>query len=229
MSNNFLTFISDDKLIYNVKVLLDTTKKLLTEDTGDIFRNSIDPFSAVFDSVNQKISLTDWMTQERMRQNQKTFQNAVGIFHQEILGSFINWKSLPTGGVIDVKNDANKIVGEIKNKWNTTNSSSAEALYDHLNTQLKKHYLGYVAYHVQIVPKNGKFYNKPYAPSGRDPNEKIRVIDGKSFYALASGNKDALKLMYFALPKVINKITGNLAQNIIKDKYYKLLFEKVYG
>ncbi|TOM78818.1 Eco47II family restriction endonuclease, partial [Vibrio parahaemolyticus] len=42
----------------------------------DLYRNTLDCFSASIDSVVQGISLDEWMIQERERQVQKTKQNA---------------------------------------------------------------------------------------------------------------------------------------------------------
>lgn len=229
MTTPLLPFISDDDLFTKTKPLVTLVERTADEEERRMDRNTIDPFSALFDAAKQNITLSEWLEQEKSRQVQKTLQNAIGNFHQEILGSMSGWESLQVGGIVDVKNDNRKIVAEIKNKYNTTNSSSAEALYDHLSNVLGSTYRGYTAYHVQIIPRSRKEYDKPYFPSGRQSNEKIRVIDGKSFYAMASGEKDALKMLYVVLPKVISKILQRPTDNVTKDKLFLELFEKAYS
>lgn len=229
MTTPLLPFISDENLFANTKPLVTLIERTADEEERRMDRNTIDPFSALFDAAKQNITLSEWLDQEKSRQVQKTLQNAIGTFHQEILGAMSGWESLPVGGIIDVKNDNEKIVAEIKNKHNTTNSSSAEALYDHLSNVLGNTYKGYTAYHVQIIPKSRRQYNKPYVPSGRQLNEKIRVIDGKSFYAMASGHEDALKMLYIVLPKVISEILKRPTDNVTKDKLFMELFEKAYS
>jgi hypothetical protein len=60
-------------------------------------------------------------------------------------------------------------------------------------------------------------------------NEKIRVIDGKSFYAMASGHEDALRMLYMVLPKVISNILGRPTDNVTEDSLFLELFEKAYS
>jgi hypothetical protein len=229
MANLHLPFINDENLYAIVKPLVTLIEKTAEEEAKSMNRNTIDPFSALFDAAKQNITLTDWLNQEKSRQVQKTLQNAIGIFHQEILGAMPQWQSLPVGGIIDVKNDNKKIIAEIKNKHNTTNSSSAEALYDHLYGVLNNSYKGYTAYHVQIIPKSRNVYDKPYTPSARPSNKSIRVIDGKSFYAMASGYNDALKMLYIVLPKVIGDILQRSTDNVTKDRLFIELFERAYS
>ncbi len=229
MVTPLLPYISDESLYAITKPLVTLIERTAEEEEQSMNRNTIDPFSALFDAAKQNITLTDWLNQEKSRQVQKTLQNAIGTFHQEILGAMPGWESLPVGGIIDVKCEEKKIVAEIKNKHNTTNSSSAEALYDHLSGVLNNQYSGYTAYHVQIIPKSRNEYDRLYTPSGRPANEKIRVIDGKSFYAMASGHKDALKMLYMVLPKVIGDILQRSTDNVTKDKLFMLLFERAYS
>lgn len=228
MSTPLLPFISNEDLIRITTPLVKSVERTAEDEERILFQNTIDPFSALFDAANQNISLAEWLKQEKSRQVQKTLQNKIGIFHQEILGAMPGWVSLPIGGIIDVKNEEKRIVAEIKNKHNTTNSSSAEALYNHLENVLADTYQNYIAYHVQIIPSLRKSYDKPYIPGKKTLNERIRLIDGKSFYALASGYPDALKLLYMALPKVIGDILEQSTDNVTKDNLFIGLFEKAY-
>lgn len=207
-----LPFISDKKLFEQVARVLEVAKVSSSEAEEKLFANTIDPFSALFDAMCQGISLEQWMEQEKARQTQKTLQNALGEFHQEILGSFPGWTSLGKGNVFDLKNDKMKIIAEVKNKYNTTKGNHKVAIYDDLSGQLKNNYKGYTAYYVEIIPKNKAVYDKPFVPSDnrthkrRKARKDIRVIDGKSFYALAAGDPDAIKKFYGILPIVIKKL-----------------------
>ena len=146
------------------------------------------------------------------RQKQKSLQNEIGNIHQEILGSLDGWSDLGIGGVIDLENKEKKIIAEIKNKWNTTKGNHMTEIYDDINHLLNNKYLSYVGYYVEILPKNGKKYNKNFTPSDnkkkerRPDNEKIRVIDGESFYELVTGNKNALRILFNEFPILIDEI-----------------------
>ncbi|WP_010129810.1 Eco47II family restriction endonuclease, partial [Haemophilus sputorum] len=65
-----------------------------------------------------------------------------------------------------------------------------------------------VGYYVEILPVNGKTYDKPFTPSDnktktrRPENDRIRQIDGKSFYERVTGNPNALEDLYKMLPEV---------------------------
>lgn len=207
-----LPFISNESLYRHVKTVLDCAKKATIKADEKLYKNKIDPFSALFDALSQGISLERWLKQEKSRQIQKTLQNAVGVFHQEIIGSMSGWESLGTGNVFDVKSDTKKIVAEIKNKYNTTKGNHKVAIYDDLKKQIEGKYIGYVAYYVEVIPKAKEPYDKPFTPSDntthtkRPENEKIRIIEGKSFYELASGDPAAIKKLYQVLPAVIQEI-----------------------
>lgn len=235
MNSELLTFISNDKLTLEVKRVLDLANRAEELSEKNFYSNTIDPFSAVFDSMRQDISLSEWIEQEKGRQVQKTMQNALGEFHQRVIGAIPGWESLSTGSVIDVRNTSKKIIGEIKNKHNTTKGSDKKVLYDNLSHTLNtSEYAGYTAYYVEIVPKGRKLYNNPFVPSDnvtksrRPINESIRVIDGRTFYDIATGEKDALKKLYSAIPLVISQINGIPATRALEDKLFHELFDSAY-
>ena len=204
----------------------------------DIHRNTLDPFSAVLDAKLLNKDIESWIDDvEIPRQDQKSVQNALGNIHQEILGTVKNWEDLKTGGVVDLKNDSKKIIAEIKNKHNTTKGNHKKEVYDDLNTLINGDYKNYTGYYVEILPKNGKIYNDEFTPPDnvtkkRRPSDKrIRIIDGKSFYALVTGEDDALEQFYDEFPKLIDEI---LEENF--DNYFSIglgdmrvkLFEKIF-
>lgn len=229
-----LPFISDEALIKNVKWVLSLAEKASEEEEKEFYKNAVDPFSAVFDAARQDIPLSKWMELEKVRQGQKALQNRLGDFHQAILGSMPGWEDLQTGHLIDIKNDSKKVIAEVKNKYNTTKGSDKIQIYDNLKYALGNSYNGYMAYYVEVIPKNKQVYDKPFTPSDnktstrRPANDKIHVIDGKSFYALASGYPDALRMLYDTLPKVIGQILSRPTESIVKDSLFGIFFEQTY-
>ncbi|MBU1132032.1 Eco47II family restriction endonuclease [Patescibacteria group bacterium] len=163
-------------------------------------------------------------------------QNVIGDFHQQILGNCSDWRDLGTGSILDIVNDNKKIIAEIKNKYNTTKGNHKVELYDAIMAKLKEsEYSGYTGYYVEIISKGKKQYDKPFTPSDnkqkgkqRTTDKKIRIIDGLSFYTLATGNKNALSELFNVLPKVIKENTNyNLPETEIKQ--YGKLFEKAFS
>lgn len=234
MQRQKLSFVSDEVLYREVKKVLDIAQNAVDRSDAKLYKNVIDPFSAVFDSMRQGVDMTAWVEQERARQIQKTMQNAVGEFHQAILGNVEGWKDLRVGGVVDLKSDDHKIIAEVKNKYNTTKGNHKKVIYDDLKTLIGGAYKGYAGYYVEIIPKTKRPYNKPFTPSDNDTktrrpiDERIRVIDGRSFYALVTGKTDALAQLYLVLPEVIADLLHIDAALITYNSTFRELFEKAY-
>lgn len=233
-SKQLLPYINNKDLFSKVEEVINLTKVAVDMCDKNLYKNAIDPFSAIFDALMQGISLTQWIKQERSRQIQKTMQNAVGEFHQKILGCVKGWKDMGTGNVFDLLNSDKKIIAEVKNKFNTTKGNHKVAIYDDLESQLKNKYKGYTAYYVEIIPQNRKEYNDPFMPSDnktktrRAKNEKIRRIDGNSFYFYATREKNALRMLYNTLPMVIGAILDKNHKYLTEDKFFEELFGKAY-
>ena len=111
----FLQFISDEELEKEVRHLLNVAKDAKAEKILEFDKNVIDPFSALFGMAGFKIDYETWYESELARQSQKTLQNHVGTFHQNILGNAEGWENLETGNVIDLVNSKVKIIAEVKN------------------------------------------------------------------------------------------------------------------
>ena len=231
----YLSFMSYKDLISAVDKVLAVMEKANADAEKKLYKNVVDPFSAIFDGVFQGLDLRDWLKLERTRQIQKSMQNSIGNFHQDIIGSIKDWENLSTGGFLDVRNKNRKIVAEIKNKYNTTKGDHKVKIYENIYYHLKEpENEGYTGYYVEIIPKGKKTYDKPFTPSDnqthykRAPNEKIRQIDGKSFYEMAAGYPNALKDLYLVLPKIIcQRLSKEVDEKVCKE-YFTDLFNKVY-
>lgn len=206
----------------------------------DLYRNTLDCFSSSIDSVIQGISLDEWMIQEKERQVQKTKQNAIGTLHEEVMGAIPGVENLPVGNLIDIISIEHRLVAEVKNKHNTTKGNHKVAIYHDLAQALVTR-AGYTGYYVEILPKGQNQYNKPFTPSDNKTNRKlperadIRVIDGKSFYELLTGHKEALSELYLELPTLVAEIinekykTALKANRITESETFTYNFSKAYG
>lgn len=191
-----------------------TVKRLYEAQTTDldIYRNTLDCFSASLDALVQGISLDDWLLQERERQIQKTKQNAIGSLHEDIMGSIEGVESLAVGHLIDIVCDEKKLMAEVKNKHNTTKGNHKVQIYRDLEKAISESYPGYTGYYVEILPKGAKTYNEPFTPSDNqtgnrlESREDIRRIDGRSFYGLLTGNENAIDELYDNLPSIVAEI-----------------------
>lgn len=209
-----LTAFDESKLVQTITPLVLRAYDGRTKEQ-DIYRNTLDCFSAVLDAVILDIDLSDWIKIEQSRQTQKTFQNVIGDLHQEILGSQGGWQSLGKGKIVDLVNHQLKIIAEIKNKHNTTKGNHKTAVYDDLDVLLVD-YPDYIGYYVEILPpERKKSYNVPFTPPDnktkrkRPVNQRIRKIDGRSFYAKVTGESDAIDQVFYNLPRIVLKILSN--------------------
>lgn len=231
--------------VFNREKLKEALKPLVLatyrkqQEEQDIYRNTLDCFSAVIEASMSELTLDDWFKSEGIRQAQKTLQNEIGKFQQAAFGTLEGVEDLGVGGIVDLIAKEKKVVAEIKNKWNTTKGNHKIQVYDDLLMMINDNE-GFTGYYVEVLSKKGGKYNKPFTPSDnktkqrRDANDHIRVIDGRSFYELLTGNEDALKELYLQIPDLtaeILKESFDVAINIdqIKnDELFPKLFDKVF-
>ena len=112
-----LKFIKKEKLFFLCKRIVDVLQKSANSKEIQLYKNIVDPFSALFDASYQGISLSQWLELEKTRQIQKTFQNEIGSFHQQILGSIDGWEDLEKGNIVDIRNNKRKIIIFILKKF----------------------------------------------------------------------------------------------------------------
>jgi hypothetical protein len=212
----YLSWISDENLKYEVTLLLTIAREAQMAASTEFGKNVIDPFAALFEMAGFGIVMDSWLQNETTRQAQKTLQNHIGNFHQNILGYSKEWENLKVGSIADLVSTTNKTLAEVKNKYNTISGGKLSDLYyslDKLISPKASKYNGYTAYYVAIIPKSGKRYNKPFTPSDKEKgkrcpiNENVREIDGASFYSLVTGSDSALEDLFDILPKVISDST----------------------
>jgi hypothetical protein len=211
----YLSYITDEKLLQHTKHLLELAYRAKISASRDFAKNVIDPFSPIFEMCAFNIGHSDWKTSELQRQSQKTFSNGLGKFHQNIIASIDGWDDLNNEGVFDVCNGNRKIIAEIKNKHNTVTGSKLIDVYNDLATAVEtknSRFYGYTAFFVNMIPKRPGGQDRPFVPSnnktGSQPKEleSVRIIDGASFFHLATEIADGLQQLHAVLPTVVEEI-----------------------
>lgn len=232
----WLSWIDDSALKSEVDSLLTKAKKAQKTAVVEFGKNVIDPFAAIFEMSGFGLDYDSWRESETTRQAQKTLQNHIGNFHQNILGNSIDWTNMKVGNVIDILSEENKILAKIKNKFNTISGGKLSDLYyslDNLVSPKSSIYKGFTAYYVAIIPQHGRRYNKFFIPSNKEkgekcpPNEHIREIDGASFYSLVTGSETALEDLFDILPAVIKECSDGKYQ-VMETLKLKEFFTKAY-
>lgn len=204
MPNKYLTFITDDhflQCIANLHNAYTKAKNNLTKN--DFYKNKVDTIKLTFDSLFNGIDQESLIQAEILRQIDKTINNSIGTFHEQVLGGIAGYEAGYLSGY-DIKAKDDTLFADIKNKHNTMNSSAAESLFQKLKHLADTHKKA-KCYWVQILAKSsfntlwtGEINGKEYSHS------RVYKISGDQFYALLSGQEDALFQLYRALPLAIN-------------------------
>lgn len=166
----YLNWIEDQKLVEIVGQVFNISLNSLNEASEDFEKNVLDPFSAIFQIAGFNLSTDQWILSEKTRQAQKSLQNHIGNFHQNILGSVDGWVNMKQGNIIDLVNHDKQIIAEIKNKFDTVTGSNLSDLYRSLENEImpkSSRYKGFCAYYVTIIPKQPVPIDKPFAPSDK--------------------------------------------------------------
>lgn len=231
MANKYVSFISDEHLLNCIENLHRSYLKAKENiSKKSLYANKVDTIKLTFDSKFNNINESALIQSEVLRQIDKSINNSIGTFHEQILGGIKGYEVGKLSG-FDIRAKDNTLFADIKNKHNTMNSSSAEALFQKLARYADDHKKA-KCYWVQILAKgsfndlwSGEINGKEYSHS------RVFKISGDKFYALLSGEDDALFQLCKALPMAIddflkeektnNGITANSALDEIKSETKK--------
>lgn len=212
MANTYTDFISDEHLYNCIAQLHSSYIKAKNKITKKFFyANKVDTFKLTFDSRFNHISEEDIIHTEVLRQVDKSINNSIGTFHEQILGGVMGYEVGKLSG-FDIKAIDDTLFADLKNKHNTMNSSSMEALFQKL-AKYADHYKKARCYWVQILAKSsfcelwtGEINGKEYSHS------RVYEISGDQFYAMITGQQDALFQLYNALPAAIKNYMDSINQ-----------------
>ncbi|MFN4122215.1 MAG: Eco47II family restriction endonuclease [Flavobacteriales bacterium] len=203
MKNKYVNFITDEHLLTCIGNLHNAylkTKNNITKK--NFYSNKVDTIKLTFDSKFNDIDEEKLIQSEILRQIDKSINNSIGTFHEQILGGIKGFEAGNLSGY-DIKATDNTLFADIKNKHNTMNSSAAEALFQKLK-RYADDYKQAKCYWVQILAKgsfcelwSGDINGKEYSHS------RVYKISGDQFYALLSGQQDAMLQLYKALSSAI--------------------------
>jgi hypothetical protein len=204
MANKYLSFISDEHLFYCIENLHNSYLKAKANvSKKKFYKNKIDTIKLTFDSKFNDLDEETLIKTEINRQIDKSINNSIGTFHEQILGGIKGFEMGVLSG-FDIKAEDDTLFADIKNKHNTMNSSSAESLFQKLANYADT-YKKAKCYWVQILAKNsfeekwfGEINGKEYSHS------RVYKISGDQFYKLLSGKDTALYDLYKVLPKAIS-------------------------
>ncbi len=209
MANKYVDFISDEHLLECIENLYKSyvkAKKNISKKK--FYNNKIDTFKLMFDAHFNQLSEMSVIETEILRQIDKSINNSIGTFHEQVLGGIKGYERGNLSG-FDIKATDDTLFADIKNKHNTMNSSAAESLFQKL-AKYADTYKTAKCYWVQILAKAsfneswfGEINGKEYSHS------RVYKISGDQFYYLLTGKETAFFELYQCLPIAIKDFLSN--------------------
>lgn len=213
MKNKYVDFILDEHLLICIANLHQSYLKAKKNiNKKNFYTNKIDSIKLTFDSKFNDIDEGSLIEAEILRQIDKSINNSIGTFHEQILGGIKGFEIGKLSG-FDIKASNDTLFADIKNKHNTMNSSSAEALFQKLS-RYANDYKKAKCFWVQILAKNSFNENWSGEINGKEySHSRVYKISGDQFYALLSGQNDALFQLYKILPIAIKDYLNSVEQD----------------
>ena len=234
--NKYVDFVSDEIFLEEVKKVLDTypdENKRITEPL-DLLKKSksgLDEFKIMFDMCYNDLTFKEWVDSEIIRQNGKSIENKMGEFHQQLLGRVEGWEDLGVGDNthVDLKNEKKHIYIEIKNRKNTINGDSGKVVREKLEKIVEEDSEA-IAYWAYIIHGTYKSEDVLWSKKGFEDNERIRRISCNKVYELVTGDPNALKKTFDAIPKAIAQLLDKKTEFTEEDielisQYKKYIFD----
>lgn len=215
-----LSFISKENFIKHVKETIKKYgNKLEPYNIKKFNSNIVDPIKLIFDKTVYQSSWEEIIKNEIFRQRDKSNNNDIGYFHQNIFKYIKNcdvpdkgWDiiyknlegiNLPDGSVVST------VYVELKNKHNTMNSASSAKTYMKMQNQLlEDDDCG--CFLVEVIAKKNQNINWSTSLDNKKLSHKrIRRLSIDNFYEMVTGEKDAFYKMCMVLPDIIQEVVDN--------------------
>jgi hypothetical protein len=177
-----LKFISDEDLFNQVESTVKDFRSSV--DLKKFNNNIIDPIKLLFDSKVYNKSFEEIIQMEVARQIDKSNNNHIGYFHQNIFNYIGNDEWVVPKKGFDIINEKRKIFVEMKNKHNTMNSSSSQKSYMKMQSKIIENPENQCLL-VEVVAT--KSQNIPWETSldgEKIVSEKIRRVSMDKFYEI---------------------------------------------
>lgn len=213
MTNKYLDFISDE---YLLKCIANLHKSYLKAKNNvskkSFYKNKVDTIKLTVDAQFNNIEQESLIQSEIIRQIDKSINNSIGTFHEQILGGIAGFEVGKFSG-FDIKAIDDTLFAEIKNKHNTMSSGMSEAVFQKL-ARFADDNKKANCYIVQILAKNSFIKKWEGIINGKEySHSRVYKISGDQFYALLSGKDDALFQLYKVLPTAINDYLSSIEKS----------------
>jgi hypothetical protein len=202
MKNKYVNYISDKHLLQCVANLHKAYLKAKNNvSKKSFYSNKVDTIKLTFDSKFNDIDEESLIQSEILRQIDKSINNSIGTFHEQILGGIEGYEVGVLSGY-DVKA--------------TDDSLFADIVVDELPYEYEEFAFNKLAerakfskdsmFYLVILNSENSFSEKFIVSNSESTISHKRVfkISGDKFYDLLSGRENALTELYEAIPIVID-------------------------
>ena len=214
-----LSFISEENFKKHVQAtILKYGEKLESFDLKRFNSNLIDPIKLIFDKSVYKTSWEEIVNNEIFRQRDKSNNNDIGYFHQNMFSYFegcevpqAGWDvifrspdgiAMPDGDVVHTD------YVEMKNKHNTMNSASSAKTYIKMQSQLLDDD-DCACFLVEAIAKRSQNIKWTTKVDGKNvQHRRIRRVSMDQFYSIVTGDENAFYKMCMVLPQVISDVVN---------------------
>ena len=231
-----LGFISDEDIFNHIKDTVKQYRKRISLKTFN--SNIIDPIKLTFDSKIYGQTMRQTIEAECIRQIDKTNNNKIGYFHQNLFRyAGKGWRVPVNGeqGGFDVLNEELHIYAEVKNKHNTMNSAATSATYLKMLDKVMRSGNRATCYLVEAIAKQSQDIVWEVTITQNGHKEKynwpsIKRISLDRFYNIVFGDRYAFYKLCKALPDILSDVieedTTARLQNTVYDELDKTDFYK---
>ena len=202
-----LGFISDEDIYNHVKETV--LRYSVGIDLKEFNSNIVDPIKLTFDAKVYRRTLEEVIASECLRQMDKSNNNHIGYFHQNIFRYAGNGWEVPNEG-FDVVNEDRHIYVEIKNKHNTMNSAASQKTYMKMQNKIVRDSHA-TCMLVEVIAT--KSQNKTWVVTvdkEQFNNEHIRRVSMDKFYEIVFGDTFAFAKLCRTLPVILDDVIKEL-------------------
>lgn len=215
-----MKFISDENLKKHIAGTIKSYgENLKSFDLEKFNANIVDPIKLVFDKNVYGSTWEEIIKSEIFRQRDKSNNNSIGYFHQNIF-KYIEGCTVPKIGwdIIFEKSAGIEIEGcgkvsrifvEMKNKHNTMNSAASAKTYMKMQNKLLND-SDCACFLVEVIAKKSQNISWKISLDGeKTEHTKIRRVSIDEFYKIVTGEDDAFYQLCMILPKKIEEIISD--------------------
>lgn len=218
-----LGFISDDDIFSHVKETVSLYRT--TINLKQFNENIVDPVKLTFDSKVYAKTPEEIIEAECIRQIDKSNNNTIGYFHQNLFKYAGNGWEVPANGVtgFDVQNPSRHIYAELKNKHNTMNSASSAKTYMKMQGQILADDQS-VCMLVEVIAKRSQ--NKKWEVTidkRKFAHNNIRRVSVDQFYSIVFRDNQAFFKLCRALPSILDDVLSEMEQVGERNMVYREL------